>query len=173
MRPGEQPGERAVLIRLVNEESLGRELRTYKKTENYLKTRTTAPCPRRRSASCGMPPRRTASAASGSPRSLKRLVVEADYFVTGQPLTIKSQAPSDAIDKALEYLVANTFTKMGYIKVRNPSPEKEIQAILRSNDIGQQTLSSRSRRATPRRSTKCATTSTYAPRRTSRSSSTT
>ena len=87
-----------------------------------------------------MPPRRTASAASGSRTLLKRLVVEADYFVAGQPLTIKSQAPSDAIEKALEYLIDNTFTKMSYIKVRNPSPEKEIQAILRSNDIGQQTL---------------------------------
>ena len=42
-----------VLIRLGNDESLGRELRTYLQTEKYLGTRTTARCPSRPSASCG------------------------------------------------------------------------------------------------------------------------
>jgi hypothetical protein len=129
-----------ILMRLVDEESLGRELRTYKKTENFLKTKN--------DGTLSETTKRIVRDAAEENRQrrqrlntlLKRLIVEADYFVAGQPLTIKSQTPADAIEKAMEYLIANTFTKMRYIKVKNPSPEKEIQAILRANDIGQQTL---------------------------------
>ena len=128
-----------VLIRMGDEESLGRELRTYKKTESYVKTKTDSTLPETTkrilwdAAEDNRERRKRLAACS-------RLVREADYFVAGQPLTIKSKSPSEAIEQALEYLIVNTFTKMSYIKVRNDSPEKEIQAILRSNDIGQQTL---------------------------------
>src|SRR5262249_45063057 len=41
------------------------------------------------------------------------------------------------------YLVKNTFTRMGYLKrlISEADRPREIQSILRSNDIGQQTLS--------------------------------
>jgi hypothetical protein len=129
-----------VLMRLVDEESLGRELRTYKKTETYLKTKNDGTLPETTKRILRDAAEENRQRRQRLTTLLKRLVVEADYFVAGQPLTIKSQAPSEAIEKALEYLIANTYTKMSYIKVRNPAPEKEIQAILRSNDIGQQTL---------------------------------
>ena len=130
-----------VLMRLVDEESLGRELRTYKKTETYLKTKNDGTLPETTKRILRDAAEENRQRRQRLTTLLKeRLIVEADYFVAGQPLTIKSQAPSDTIEKALEYLIANTFTKMSYIKVRNESPQKEIQAILRSNDIGQQTL---------------------------------
>lgn len=129
-----------VLMRLVDEESLGRELRTYKKTETYLKTKNDGTLPETTKRILRDAAEENRQRRQRITTLLKRLVVEADYFVAGQPLTIKSQAPAESIEKAMEYLIANTFTKMSYIKVKNPSPEKEIQAILRSNDIGQQTL---------------------------------
>jgi hypothetical protein len=129
-----------VLMRLVDEESLGRELRTYKKTETYLKTKNDGTLPETTKRILRDAAEENRQRRQRLTPLLKRLMVEADYFVAGQPLTIKSQAPSDAIEKALEYLIANTYTKMSYIKMRNESPNKEIQAILRSNDIGQQTL---------------------------------
>jgi hypothetical protein len=49
-----------------------------------------------------------------------------------------------ALNEALQYLVENTFTKMGYLKVLCQEPLKEIQAILRSNDIGTQMLALKS-----------------------------
>lgn len=48
-----------------------------------------------------------------------------------------------ALTQALEYLITNTFNKMGYLRTVHDTPEQarqEIQAVLRSNDIGQQTL---------------------------------
>ncbi len=129
-----------VLIRLVDEESLGRELRTYKKTETYLKTKNDGTLPETMKRILRDAAEENRLRRQRLTSLLKRLIVEADYFVAGQPLTIKSQAPSDAIEKALEYLIDNTYTKMSYVKVRSESPQKEIQAIVRSNDIGQQTL---------------------------------
>jgi hypothetical protein len=71
---------------------------------------------------------------------LGRMLAEADAYAAGQPLKPKATSPPAILDEALEYLVKNTFTRMGYLKRLNPDPSKEIQAILRSNDIGQQTL---------------------------------
>ena len=64
----------------------------------------------------------------------------ADFYVAGESLKLKAGTPMVQLDEALEYLVKNTFTKMGYLKHLNPDPLKEVQAILRSNDVQQQTL---------------------------------
>ena len=40
----------------------------------------------------------------------------------------------------MEYLIQNTFNKMSYLKTLCDDPLKEIQAVLRSNDIGQYNL---------------------------------
>ena len=42
--------------------------------------------------------------------------------------------------EAREYLIQNTFTKMSYLKTLRDEPLKEIQAVLRNNDIGQPNL---------------------------------
>jgi hypothetical protein len=68
------------------------------------------------------------------------MLLEADYYAVGQPLRLKATASLAAVNEAFEYLVINSFTKMGYLQHINPEPAKEIQAILRSNDIEQQTL---------------------------------
>ena len=71
------------------------------------------------------------------------MIVEGRYFVAGQRLQVKATTPQMALDQALEYLIENTFTKMNYLKRVYDTPEharQEIQAVLRSNDIAQQTL---------------------------------
>ena len=60
------------------------------------------------------------------------MLAEADYYAAGQQLKLKATSPLAALNEALEYLVKNTFTKMGYLKVLCQEPLKEIQAILRS-----------------------------------------
>ena len=40
----------------------------------------------------------------------------------------------------MEYLIQNTFNKMSYLKTLCDDPKKEIQAVLRTNDIGQSNL---------------------------------
>ena len=65
---------------------------------------------------------------------------EASYFVAGQRLDVTASAPQAALSEAMEYLIQNTFNKMGYLKTLCDDPLREIQAVLRSNDIGQHNL---------------------------------
>lgn len=129
-----------VLIRLGNDETLGRELRTYLQTEKYVRHKndgTLVEASKRilRGFSDDNQERRQRLVTL-----LTTMLSEADTYATGQPLKLKATSPLAALDEALEYLVKNTFTRMGYLKHLNPDPAREIQAILRANDIGQQTL---------------------------------
>lgn len=129
-----------VIIRLGDNEILGRELRTLLKTEKYLRTKddgTLAPSTKRVHRDL----------ADENRERRKRLVLvlsdmlaEARYFVKGNRLDVKSSTPESALAEALEYLIKNSFNKMGLIQVIHENPLKEIQAILRGDDIAQQKL---------------------------------
>jgi hypothetical protein len=125
-----------LLIRLSEHQSIASEVRTWCQTDKYL--------------------RRPNDAASESTKRILRsfadenrerrnrltkqvaeLLVASKYFVAGQPLQPKGSSPAGCLEEALEYLVKNTFTKMGLLKRLHSEPLKETQAILRANDIGQ------------------------------------
>jgi hypothetical protein len=138
-----------VLIRLRDNDELGRELRAYVKTDRYLKTKSDTGLPDatktilRHNADDNRKRRERLAVLLGE------MLVEASYFVAGQPLQQRAAGPGLALDAALEYLITNTFTKMGYLKHLNPEPQREIQAILRANDIAQQTLALNMEEANP------------------------
>ena len=141
-----------VLIRLDDNERLGRELRAYLRTDKYLRTKDdgTLPATTRRI-------HRDLAEDNRERRErlttlLKAMIVEGDYFVAGQRFQVKATAPQMALDEALEYLITNTFTKMSYLKRVYEKPEnalQEIQAVLRSNDITQQTLAIQQEESNP------------------------
>ncbi len=58
-----------------------------------------------------------------------------DLLCRRQRVEIKSSAPQSALDEALEYLIDNTFPKMAHITKFSDEPKRELQAILRANDI--------------------------------------
>lgn len=130
----------SVLIRLGNDETLGRELRVYLQTDRYIKHKNDGTLP-------GSTKKILNDYASENQERRARLVgllssmlAQADYYVAGQELKIKAATPLSALDEAVGYLVENTFSRMGYIRSACPDPLREIQAILRGNDITQQTL---------------------------------
>jgi hypothetical protein len=130
-----------VLIRLGNEETLGRELRTYAQTEKYVRHKLDG-------AESESTRKILRNIADDNIERRKRVVSllgndmlpAADYYVAGQVLKLKAATPMAALDEAMAYLVKNSFTKMGYLQRLHPEPLREMQAVLRSNDIGQQTL---------------------------------
>jgi hypothetical protein len=130
-----------VIIRLRDNEELGRELRAYVKIDKYLKAKSSSSLPESTQRILRDNAEENRNRRERLAVLVSQMLVEAAYFVAGQPLAQKATVPGVCFDAALEYLVANTFTKMGYLKHLNPEPQqKEIQAILRSNDIAQQTL---------------------------------
>ena len=129
-----------VLIRLGNDESLGRELRTYLQTQKYVSRKndgTISESTKRILNSCAEDNRQRRERLT---ILLGEMLAAAEYFVAGQPLKLKASSPLAALDEALEYLIQNTFHKMSYLKRLSAEPLKEVQAVLRSNDIAKEQL---------------------------------
>ena len=129
-----------ILIRLQDDESLGRELRTLLRTDKYIRTKDDGTLP-----STTKRIHRDLAEENRMRRDhliqlLGELLADASYFVAGQRLEISASAPQIALSEAMEYLIQNTFSKMSYLKTLCDDPLKEIQAVLRSNDIGQYNL---------------------------------
>jgi len=129
-----------VILCLRDNEKLGRELRTYAQTEKYLKTKSDSSLPDltkrilRDNADDNRERREFLTTL------LAEMLTEASYYVAGQQITIKASTAAACLAEALEYLITNSFSKMGYLKHLHPDPLKEIQAILRSDDVSQQAL---------------------------------
>jgi len=129
-----------IIIRLQDNERLGRELRTYAQTDKYLKTKSDSGLPDstkrilRDNADDNRERRELLTNLLGD------MLTEASYFAVGQELKLKASAPGACLYEALEYLITNSFSKMGYLKHLHPDPQKEIQAVLHSNDVSQLTL---------------------------------
>lgn len=129
-----------VLIRLGNDESLGRELRTYLQTQKYLSRKndgTLSESANRILRNCAEDNRLRRERLTAL---LGEMLIEAEYFVTGQPFKVKASTPMAALGEAMEYLILNTFSKMSYLKYLAAEPLKEVQAVLRSNYIAKENL---------------------------------
>jgi hypothetical protein len=129
-----------VLIRLNDNDKLGREIRTYAQTEKYLKTKSDTGLPESAKRILRDNADDNRERRGFLTTLLTEMLDEGAYFVAGQTPKIKATSPGTRLDEALEYLVTNTFNKMGYLKHLHPEPLKEIQAVLRSNDVAQLTL---------------------------------
>ena len=129
-----------VLIRVRDDESLGRELRTLLRTDKYIRTKddgTLPPTTKRIHRDLADENRIRRERLTSL---LGEMLAAASYFVAGQRLEVAGSAPQATLSEAMEYLIQNTFTKMSYLKTLRADPLREIQAVLRSNDIGQHNL---------------------------------
>ena len=129
-----------ILIRLQEDENLVRELRTLLRTDKYNRTRDDGTLPsstRRILRDLGDENRirreRLTSLLGG-------MLTNASYYVVGRRLEVIGRAPQAGLSEAMEYLIQNSFNKMHYLETIRDEPRKEIQAVLRSNDISQQNL---------------------------------
>ena len=61
---------------------------------------------------------------------MDRLLREAEVYVAGNKLETKASSAPMLVEEALDYLVRNTFSKLGYIQHLSSDPQKEIQAML-------------------------------------------
>lgn len=129
-----------VLIRLGNDERLGRELRAYLQTEKYVSRKndgTLNESTQRILRDCADD---NCQRRNRLTTLLSEMLSSTDYFVAEQTLPRKAATPQAALAEALEYLIQNTFSKMSFLKRLTAEPLKEVQAVLRSNDIAKENL---------------------------------
>ena len=130
-----------VFIRLRDDESLGRELRAYLRTDKYTRTKDDGTLPSTTKRIHRDLADKNRIRRNRLTRLLSKMLTDASYFVAGQQrLEVAAGAPQAALSEAMEYLIQNTFNKMGYLKTLRDDPLREIQAVLRSNDIGRPNL---------------------------------
>jgi hypothetical protein len=139
-----------VILKLRDDHRLAVELRTSLQTDKYLRNKGDAALP-------STTKRIHRDLADENRQRRERLVivlhdllVGAEAFAAGQQIQTKATSPGPLLDELMDYLVRNTFNKMTYIQRVNENPMPEIQAILRSNDIQQQSLEIQTEQANPK-----------------------
>ncbi len=68
---------------------------------------------------------------------LSELMLAGEFYVLGQKPQIKAAGPTTLLDELVNYLIDNTYTKLGYLKTRQADPIAEIKAVLSADSIGQ------------------------------------
>ena len=66
---------------------------------------------------------------------LSTMVAEGEFFALGQTVQFKASSPATVLDELLNYLITNTYSKLPYLKVRQPDPIAEIKAVLTADDV--------------------------------------
>lgn len=130
-------GAGRAILRMANDARVDVELRTYVQIEKYIsgpKTDAATPSLKRILLDRKDENRERKIRILAQ---LSDLLSRGDFYALGQKLTLKPQGPSVILDEALNYLVSNTYSKLGYIKVRQADPAAEIRAVLASDTHGQ------------------------------------
>ncbi|MDI5986008.1 BREX system P-loop protein BrxC [Halomonas sp. M4R5S39] len=136
-RSNENQGQ--VLIRLGDNKAFFDDLRTYLKTEKYI----------RLNAASGDSSVERILADRGRENQERRkhllvrledMLLDADVYALGQKLDINRSQLSARLDDACQYLLENTYSKLGYLQVLTPDPMRELLAVMTADDIGQQAI---------------------------------
>ncbi|AIE76138.1 BREX system P-loop protein BrxC [Synechocystis sp. PCC 6714] len=138
-----------VLIRLPDDVSLGRELRTYIQTESYLRSKQSGTLPDTTKRILGDRHGENRGRRARLLAIIKTMLESACYFASGYQLDIRSSDPKSALGEALEYVIVNAYPKMGHIQHQHPNPKQEIQTLLRANDVEQTSLGLNTPEANP------------------------
>ena len=105
-----------VFIRLREDETLGRELCTLLRTDKYIRTKDDGTLPSTTKRIHRDLADENRIRRDRLTRLLGQMLTDASYFVAGQRLEIAATAPQAALSEAMEYLIRNTFNKMGYLQ---------------------------------------------------------
>jgi hypothetical protein len=81
---------------------------------------------------------------------LGNLMTTGDFYVLGQKPSIKAGLhPTALLDDLINYLIANTYSKLPYLKHRCADPVAEIKAVLSADDVAQLSLDTASEELNP------------------------
>lgn len=125
----------ALVIRLDDDRTLAREVRTHIQTDKYIgrKSDGTAAYTTQRILRERYEENR--ERRQRLVRQLEQLCKEAACYAAGQPLQLKGGSAATAIAEGLNYLVRNSFNKLGYLTHLSANPQAEIKAVLSATDV--------------------------------------
>lgn len=132
-------GEGQILIKLGDDKQFFNELRTWLKTNKFIRLNDdgTQADITRILADRG---RENQERKKRLRARVEELFLRAEVYGLGQHLSPSTSNAETRLNEACKYLLENTYTKLGYIKVYQPDPWRELSAVLTVDDIGQMGL---------------------------------
>ncbi|MBP6807296.1 MAG: BREX system P-loop protein BrxC [Chromatiaceae bacterium] len=124
-----------LMVRLDDDKTLGRDLRTYLQTDRYVGRRNDGTASTSTVKILRERQEENRERRQRLVMHLEQLVKEAGYYAAGQPLQPKGGTASAALNDALTYLVRNSFNKLGYLSHLSANPQAEIKAVLSATDV--------------------------------------
>lgn len=124
-----------IVIKLPDSDILGKEIQTFLKTDKYIARKNE-----------GNPEiKRILDEHKAENRNRKGRIIElvkellgrAEFYINGREWRTESEDQLIVRSKALDYLVDNSFSKMGYIEHPCTNPQGEIQSVLSHDDTAQ------------------------------------
>ena len=124
-----------LIVRLDDDKTLGRELRTWLQTDRYIGRKNDGTA-----ATTTVKILRERQEENRERRQrlilqLERLCKEAAYYAAGQPVRPKGGTAAAVLTDALNYLIRNSFNKLGYLTHLSANPQAEIKAVLSATDV--------------------------------------
>jgi hypothetical protein len=127
------------IMRMANDSRIDVELRTYLQIEKYIGPKADTATPSLKRILYDRKDENRERRGRIVSR-LSDLMSGGDFYALGQKLTLKPVGPPILLDELLNYLVSNTYSKLGYIKVRQADPAAEIRAVLAADTNSQQSM---------------------------------
>lgn len=133
-------GEGKILIKLGDDKSFFSELRTWLKTNKFIRLNDdgTQSDITRILNDRG---RENQERKKRLRARVEELLLQADVYALGQPLSASTSHVDTKLYDACRYLLENTYTKLVYLQHYQAEPWRELNAVLTADDIGQMGLS--------------------------------
>lgn len=138
-----------VLIKLTDDKLFFSELRTWLKTNRFIRLNDdgTQPELSRILADRG---RENQERKKRLQARVEEMLLKAEVYALGQHLTVSTANPESKLYEACRYLLENTYTKLGYVQHTQVDAWRELNAVLLADDIAQQGLSLDGEQANPK-----------------------
>lgn len=111
---------------------------TVLKIRNYVKSRNVAQLPRAVQEIISGQQDKATKIESEVTDAIRKAIENAEFYVAGEHLTIRSGDAKSKIDQALEYLVANVYSKLDLVG-KNAETDQDILAVLSAQNMGDST----------------------------------
>ncbi|MCG2712035.1 MAG: BREX system P-loop protein BrxC [Candidatus Omnitrophica bacterium] len=127
-----------IIIKLSDNEQLGKEIKVFLKTDKYIARKNDGNEEIKRILNDRKSENRDRK--TRLIELVKSLLSEAEFYINGQVWKDGSEDVLPVRVRALDYLIDNTFPKMGYIEHPCVNPQAEVQSVLRYDDTAQRTF---------------------------------
>lgn len=131
-----------VVVKLADDPELSKEIRKYVKTEKYIRLKIDAAASTEQRKIQKEKSLENSTRKSRLKSTIDNLILESDVYVMGSKLEAGNggSTAQSIIDKSLNYLIENTYSKFNYLEKLHEDPLKEIKAVLQLDDISAQSL---------------------------------